>query len=415
MNSNEDDNLNNEPVIDEESVTFDDDLNDMEFEDFEMEESFDAIEEKTGINWFNIGMVGGLVLVVGVMGYIFLPTIFGGSGASTQQAKEPFRPSDSALNAQQNQPTEKLSLEEEINAAGGILSNPDLLLDSEIVTTQQQNMNQDESIFESVNNPASISDEEMKDIFTAIEQSTQQIPSAPEVDDEPVIAPVANELPRPADENNNTDDLPSIELPSFESITGIVEDNIIQPVDNAIEEITAPEPDNIVTSPNDETPPALPQANQVDLGEVNARIDDLSERINRLMAAVQAQSNNVAQVQTSQPQQDTKKIESMISKLEKRIDDISAKQKLAVPATPVKTVAPKKAPVKSIPPKVVKPKIVWELRGASPDKAFIAVKGTQNLKTVSVGETLDGIGRITSIAQENGRWIVRGTSGNIYQ
>jgi hypothetical protein len=37
------------------------------------------------------------------------------------------------------------------------------------------------------------------------------------------------------------------------------------------------------------------------------------------------------------------------------------------------------------------------------------------MQAVSVGETLAGIGRITAITSQNGRWAVIGTQGTIQQ
>ena len=57
----------------------------------------------------------------------------------------------------------------------------------------------------------------------------------------------------------------------------------------------------------------------------------------------------------------------------------------------------------------------WQLRSAQPGQAIVALKGSNDLKTVAVGDSLNGIGRITSIAIENGKWTVRGTRGSVSQ
>ena len=58
---------------------------------------------------------------------------------------------------------------------------------------------------------------------------------------------------------------------------------------------------------------------------------------------------------------------------------------------------------------------VWELRSAQPGKALIAPTGSNDMKTVYVGDIIDDIGKITSITVENGKWIIRGTQNNISQ
>ncbi len=57
----------------------------------------------------------------------------------------------------------------------------------------------------------------------------------------------------------------------------------------------------------------------------------------------------------------------------------------------------------------------WQLRGAGPGQAMIGEKGTNELKTVKIGDNVKGLGKITFIGQEKGKWVVRGTSGEISQ
>ena len=62
-----------------------------------------------------------------------------------------------------------------------------------------------------------------------------------------------------------------------------------------------------------------------------------------------------------------------------------------------------------------KPKITWELRAASPGQAWVSEKGKTELKQVSIGDKLTGLGTIRSIALQNNRWKVTGTTGAITQ
>ena len=57
----------------------------------------------------------------------------------------------------------------------------------------------------------------------------------------------------------------------------------------------------------------------------------------------------------------------------------------------------------------------WVLRGAQPGQAMVARAGDSDVQTVRVGDSLPGIGRITEIVYIDGRWKVRGTSGDINQ
>jgi intracellular multiplication protein IcmG len=48
--------------------------------------------------------------------------------------------------------------------------------------------------------------------------------------------------------------------------------------------------------------------------------------------------------------------------------------------------------------------------------AWISEKGSDEIKTISVGDTVSGIGKVTAIAKDDGgRWVVNGTQGKINQ
>lgn len=58
----------------------------------------------------------------------------------------------------------------------------------------------------------------------------------------------------------------------------------------------------------------------------------------------------------------------------------------------------------------------WVLRSAKPGMAWVSEKGSNELKTISVGDALAGIGRVTAIVKDSsGRWLVNGTKGRIEQ
>lgn len=86
----------------------------------------------------------------------------------------------------------------------------------------------------------------------------------------------------------------------------------------------------------------------------------------------------------------------------------------AAPKALIPDEAPKQAP-RSAPqaPAAASPR--WELRFAQPGKAMLAEKGSSDFRTVEIGDTLPGLGKITIIGQEQGRWVVRGTRGSVSQ
>ncbi len=57
----------------------------------------------------------------------------------------------------------------------------------------------------------------------------------------------------------------------------------------------------------------------------------------------------------------------------------------------------------------------WELRSAKSGSAMIARKGDSEMQVIKIGDSVSGLGRITNISDESGRWIVQGTSGRLMQ
>ncbi|MBL8639021.1 MAG: hypothetical protein JNK24_01570 [Alphaproteobacteria bacterium] len=57
----------------------------------------------------------------------------------------------------------------------------------------------------------------------------------------------------------------------------------------------------------------------------------------------------------------------------------------------------------------------WILKGAQSGQAILGSLGHDDLRTVTVGETVSGLGRITSIERTASGWVVQGTSGSVSQ
>ena len=57
----------------------------------------------------------------------------------------------------------------------------------------------------------------------------------------------------------------------------------------------------------------------------------------------------------------------------------------------------------------------WELRAAQPGRAWVSKAGDRDMQSVEVGQKLKGVGTITAIEYQNGRWVVRGSEGQITQ
>ena len=85
---------------------------------------------------------------------------------------------------------------------------------------------------------------------------------------------------------------------------------------------------------------------------------------------------------------------------------------------PARESAPSKRIIRNDSTAAAKPvlKSNWELRGAQPGQAMVSTKGGKgDIRTVFVGDTLAGVGRITAITRTPSGWVVRGTNGTLHQ
>ena len=150
------------------------------------------------------------------------------------------------------------------------------------------------------------------------------------------------------------------------------------------------------------------------LSERDFQLDLLNEKMERLekmlidmelqLSKVPAASNTARAVQPKVTKSAPKKKTTAITAIDKPPVS-SAKKIVKAPR--------KKAPVKK--KKIVKKAITWQLRSALPGKATVSPKGSNDIRSVGVGDTLSGIGRIQSISNASGKWIVTGTTGSISQ
>lgn len=113
-------------------------------------------------------------------------------------------------------------------------------------------------------------------------------------------------------------------------------------------------------------------------------------------------------------------LEKRLTALEKRLESFEAKiteggKGAAMKQTevsPVEKTSP--SPVKK--KKKMPPRKRWVLKSAKPGEAWVAEVGSSEMQVVSVGQVLNGVGRVTAIEQDDaGRWVVTGTRGKVAQ
>lgn len=141
------------------------------------------------------------------------------------------------------------------------------------------------------------------------------------------------------------------------------------------------------------------QAIEKKLDMIVNRLDDLDGRIDQV---------------TDENKAALDKMKQNIKAVESKTNSKATVKATAARPTSKKVSKPKtvSAPKQKVAP--VKPK-VWELKAAQPGKAWVSLKGKSDIKAIAVGDTLEGLGRITAISFNNRRWTVKTTKGQIKQ
>ncbi|MDD3371335.1 MAG: hypothetical protein PHE27_05860, partial [Alphaproteobacteria bacterium] len=153
--------------------------------------------------------------------------------------------------------------------------------------------------------------------------------------------------------------------------------------------------------------PAAPAPQAQAPSEADQRIEMLSERVDALQKALDQANQQLNQIAASA--EDTSR-DGSSEGLEKRISQLEKKIKAPARAKTVKHKTAKKAPKAEEKAEAV----AWVLRAAAPGQGWIAADAsTAELKKVSIGDTVPGIGKITAIEPQGDSWVVRGTKGTI--
>lgn len=256
----------------------------------------------------------------------------------------------------------------------------------------------------------------------------------------PMTAPEADTAPvqTSSNEANTTADVAPVAQPSDQSkdvvaaISPTVKPVSDFPTVDSIKKPDAPaEPSTSVAI----TPvsPVTSAAADAKSAELQAQVVAAQSRILTLQKQVEDQAAELA----SQKQKAASAVvptghsDEEVEALKSKISDLEAKLASKAASKPVKVISErdesadtvdrssyqstssiKKAPVVAAKPNVVV-KAQWSLKSAGTGKAILANKATGDLKSVRVGDTVPGLGRIVSIASSNSSWVVRGTTGTV--
>lgn len=177
-----------------------------------------------------------------------------------------------------------------------------------------------------------------------------------------------------------------------------------------------------------------------------ARLDTFESRITNLESGVHQVSSKIATLESRPaPEADLVGVNKALQALERKVSglekaevaapaassaetpDVSkidkptfvpaapeaAAETAAAPADIPETEAVPKPAAKAEPAVTAARNVSWVLRSAQPGAAMVAPKAGGDMRTVRVGDTLSGLGRIIAIEQRGSRWVVQGTQGTL--
>jgi len=260
-----------------------------------------------------------------------------------------------------------------------------------------------------------------------------------------VPAPAPEPTPQP--QLKEVNDTPVPPMPTAVSAPDAAPATEQLPVPGAVPEPPAPTPvvqaDTHMPSAQDvmlkKAEPALPTPaipdNSAALQEKQAQIDSLQTQIGTLESTVKTLNEKTTEDQATIAALEKKLAEKAAAPAPVIKADVRAADPVPTPAPKPEpkilgasepedaapATSPKPEPVTTAKAEVAKPAAAvkvsseWVLKGAQPGRAMVAKPGESEIKTVEVGDSLSGIGKITAIVYENGRWSVRGTKGRINQ
>jgi hypothetical protein len=428
-------------------------LTDPYMDDFE-----DEHRSQSSMNLFNIGIIAFFVVAIAGVAYITLPNIFSGDDATQQTASN----SPSQSSPQELQQTARILqdapqiTESAPQDAGGILANPEMIMtEDDMENLQARVVAEDQTrVFEALNQPVESNEgvfDAIRGLDSVVDDNAESLPMAREdmiiSTDEQQVATEMDTLPVPSDLNASLDDEiemvnenqgnsqrrePSRPQPVFEAspeqnnqmqqgqnnndmpmdVFEFAAETMVQ--DN-VENNMAPIQSAGVSSQSQQES----AGNSDDIAELNSRIDSLMATMNQIVERIDRMAQNTQQPNiTDQADNETiASLQTTIEGMEKRIASLTSeieetRESVTRPAQRQAS-PPQQSVARSAPQP--RPTIQYDLRGATAELAYISRQGTDNLQTVRVGDTVAGLGRITSISQESGRWVVRGTNNSVRQ
>ncbi|MBI1215650.1 MAG: hypothetical protein GC185_07520 [Alphaproteobacteria bacterium] len=166
-----------------------------------------------------------------------------------------------------------------------------------------------------------------------------------------------------------------------------------------------PPPQEIKSPPEEASPVAAPQT--ADMRAIDNRIQALETKV----GALESKLNDMAA--SAVRKSDLAALQSSIDQLRREMSSGSASRHAAPAVTHHKAT---QAATHHAAPAHAAVSTHWVLKSAKPGTAWVSAKGSDDMRTVSVGSSLPGIGKVTDVSQDaGGRWVVTGTHGKVRQ
>ena len=224
-----------------------------------------------------------------------------------------------------------------------------------------------------------------------------------------ITDPVSEEIAEPASDILNETDGAALEP----DVAQISEDDINLSAQNDVDII---EPVSSQNSTMPEQDSGEIEKLRTDLAEANTTIDTLNGTVSSLESEVGSLKDQIESLK-AQVAQAEKMTEPSPAKSNSEPVSASKPKNLITPdQKPVTTEkkAPAPAPAKVL-ASPVRASEIWALRSAQPGSAVLYNKKTSDVMNVEVGSTIRGLGKISFIGIESGKWIVKGSQGFVEQ
>ena len=214
-----------------------------------------------------------------------------------------------------------------------------------------------------------------------------------------VAMPKANDLLKPS---GAADVTPVVAEPTPAPVSDPVSEPASLPGAVVDAPLAAPAPDQSVSSSSVDAEMTAQMLDRLDL--IAARLDQLEDDLSVVRKESAAAATD-----------EVEELRAAVKALEKKLSTQAQAPASPTIETPAARTTTLKAEPKSKPAVRQAQPVQWVLKGAQPGRAMVSRAGESEMRTVEVGDSLPGVGRISSIAYENGRWVVIGSEGRISQ